>query len=112
MGKHSYIRAFGKPDINRGECSVSESRVREIRLHGSIGGLPMCDSLFMTTKGGLPWVRQGSLAYLVGLNPTHLKPNQQGDTKLSIYKGNRVDEARVKQRSGRNASEGIELRNI
>ena len=37
-----------------GECDVSESRMREIRLSGSVGGLLMYDILFMSALGGLP----------------------------------------------------------
>ena len=33
---------------------VSKSRMREIRLSGLVGGLPMQDILFMNAKGGLP----------------------------------------------------------
>ena len=48
-------------------------------------------------------VRQESLAYLVGLSPTHLKPNQQGDTKLPRQNGNRLSEAEGTEQAGRNA---------
>ena len=54
MGKHSYTMTFGSSDINRGKCSVSESRMREIRLYGLVGGLPKQDRLFLNAEGGLP----------------------------------------------------------
>jgi len=54
MDKRIYIITFGSSDKNRRECSVSESRMRENRLSGLIGDLPMQDNLFMNAKGDLP----------------------------------------------------------
>lgn len=54
VDKHSYIMTFGSPDGNRDECSVSKSRMREIRLYGLVGGLPKQDNLFLNAEGGLP----------------------------------------------------------
>jgi len=42
MDKHSYIMTFGNTDENQCECSVSESRMREIRLSGLVGGVLNC----------------------------------------------------------------------
>ena len=46
----SYKSSFGSQVT--GECSVSESRVREIRLHGLDGGLLRYH--FSGMEGGLP----------------------------------------------------------
>jgi hypothetical protein len=51
-GEHSYKMTFSNIDANQGKCCVSKSRMREIRLSGSVGGLPMCNNL--GTEGGLP----------------------------------------------------------
>lgn len=40
MDKHSYIMTFGSQET--GECSVSESRMRETRLSGLVGGILSC----------------------------------------------------------------------
>lgn len=53
-GIYSYIMTFGNQVGVPGECNVSESRMREIRLSGLVGGFPMQDNLFTNAKGSLP----------------------------------------------------------
>jgi len=47
----------------------------------------------------------------VGENPIYVKTSQQRRTKLCIYGGNKINEARGRDVSGRNVSECIEPRN-
>ena len=51
-GLHSYIQSFGSQFTL--VSVVLESRMREIRLSGLVGGLLMQDVLFMNAKGDLP----------------------------------------------------------
>jgi hypothetical protein len=52
MDKHSYKMTFSSTDENQCKGCVSKSRMREIRLSGSVGGLLKCYSVNM--EGGLP----------------------------------------------------------
>ncbi len=52
MDKHSYKMTFSSTDENQCKSCVSKSRMREIRLSGSVGGLLKYSPSYM--EGGLP----------------------------------------------------------
>lgn len=55
---------------------------------------------------------QASLIALIGESPIRVKVSHQPDTEFHIAGGNECDEAERKDVSDRNASEGIEPRNL
>jgi len=57
-------------------------------------------------------VRQASLVKLTGESPVRVKVNHQPDTESRIARGNECSEAGIRDMTDRNASEGIEPRNL